>query len=238
MLGHELTHIRNGDVRMMVVAVIIAGVVSFFAELVFRLWFYNGFSFRGGRSDDRRGGGGAAFAILIAVGLIAVAYFLSFVIRLALSRSREFLADAGSVELTKNPDAMISALRKIEGRGELPGATSAVMEMCIDNPREGFGELFDTHPTSTAGSPPWSSSPAAMIPARSRCRRRQAIRTTINPHLSRRAARGGRRWTNRARVKALLRARPTHRLDRGARTRVLRRNRVTINHIPLKIGVT
>jgi heat shock protein HtpX len=79
--------------------------------------------------------------------LLAVAYLLSFVIRLALSRSREFLADAGSVELTKNPDAMISALRKIEGRGELPGATSAVMEMCIDNPREGFGELFDTHPS-------------------------------------------------------------------------------------------
>ena len=145
-LGHELTHIRNGDVRMMVVAVIIAGVVSFFAELVFRLWFYNGFGFRGGRSDDRRGGG-AAFAILIAVAFIAVAYFLSFVIRLALSRSREFLADAGSVELTKNPDAMISALRKIEGRGELPGATSAVMEMCLDNPRQGFGELFDTHPS-------------------------------------------------------------------------------------------
>jgi heat shock protein HtpX len=145
-LGHELTHIRNGDVRMMVIAVIIAGVVSFFAELVFRLWFYNGFSFRG-RSDDRRGGGGAAVAILIAVALIAVAYFLSIVIRLALSRSREFLADAGSVELTKNPDAMISALRKIEGRGELPGATSAVMEMCVDNPRQGFGELFDTHPS-------------------------------------------------------------------------------------------
>jgi heat shock protein HtpX len=145
-LGHELTHIRNGDVRMMVIAVIIAGIISFFAELVFRLWFYNGFGFRGGRADGRRGGG-AGVAILIAFGLLAVAYFLSFVIRLALSRSREFLADAGSVELTKNPDAMISALRKIEGRGELPGATSAVMEMCVDNPREGFGELFDTHPT-------------------------------------------------------------------------------------------
>jgi heat shock protein HtpX len=145
-LGHELTHIRNGDVRMMVVAVIIAGVVSFFAELVFRLWFYNGFSFRSSRSDERRGGG-AGFAILIAIALLVLAYVLSFVIRLALSRSREFLADAGSVELTKNPDAMISALRKIEGRGELPGATSAVMEMCIDNPREGFGELFDTHPS-------------------------------------------------------------------------------------------
>jgi heat shock protein HtpX len=145
-LGHELTHIRNGDVRMMVIAVIIAGVVSFFAELVFRLWFYNGFSFRSRDSDERRGGG-AGIAIVIAIGLIALAYFLSFVIRLALSRSREFLADAGSVELTKNPDAMISALRKIEGHGELPGATSAVMEMCIDNPREGFGELFDTHPS-------------------------------------------------------------------------------------------
>jgi len=145
-LGHELTHIRNGDVRMMVIAVIIAGAISFFAELFFRLWFYNGFGFRGGRSsDDRRGGAG--LALVVAIALIVVAYLLSFIIRLALSRSREFLADAGSVELTKNPDAMISALRKIEGRGELPGATSAVMEMCVDNPREGFGELFDTHPS-------------------------------------------------------------------------------------------
>src|ERR1700733_11671353 len=145
-LGHELTHIRNGDVRMMVIAVVIAGAVSFFAELIFRLWFYNGLGFRGGRSSNRQGGG-AGIAILIGIALLVVAYILSFVIRLALSRSREYLADAGSVELTKNPDAMISALRKIEGRGELPGATSAVMEMCVDNPRQGFGELFDTHPS-------------------------------------------------------------------------------------------
>jgi len=68
-------------------------------------------------------------------------------VKLALSRSREFLADAGSVELTKNPDAMISALRKIENRGELEGATSAVMEMCVDNPRSGFVDLFATHPS-------------------------------------------------------------------------------------------
>jgi len=144
-LGHELTHIRNGDVRMLVIAVIIAGVIGFFAELVFRLMFQGGLRWRIGRgSGDRKGGAGVV--ILIAVALIAVAWILSIVIRFALSRKREYLADAGSVELTKNPDAMISALRKIEGRGELPGATSAVMEMCIDNPREGFSNIFDTHP--------------------------------------------------------------------------------------------
>jgi heat shock protein HtpX len=79
--------------------------------------------------------------------LIALASLLSIVVRLALSRTRELLADAGSVELTKNPDAMITALRKIEGRGEIPGATSAIMEMCVDNPREGFADLFATHPS-------------------------------------------------------------------------------------------
>jgi heat shock protein HtpX len=146
-LGHELTHIRNGDVRLMVIAMIIAGVVSFFGEMIFRLFFQTGGSWRVGRSNDDRKGGGAIVAVLIAVALILVAWLLSVVVRLALSRSREFLADAGSVELTKNPDAMISALRKIEGRGELPDATSAVMEMCVDNPREGFSNLFDTHPS-------------------------------------------------------------------------------------------
>src|SRR5882757_2924439 len=145
-LGHELTHIRNGDVRMLVVAVIIAGVVSFFAELIFRMWFYGGFGRGRSSSSEDRGKGGNMIAIVIAVGLIALAWLLSLVIRFALSRSREFLADAGSVELTKNPDAMISALRKIEGRGELEGATSAVMEMCVDNPRQGFADLFATHP--------------------------------------------------------------------------------------------
>jgi heat shock protein HtpX len=146
-LGHELTHIRNGDVRLLVIAVVIAGVVSFFAELVYRLLFQVRWS--SGRSDGRKGGG-AGIVILIALALIAVAWVLSIVIRFALSRKREFLADAGSVELTKNPDAMISALRKIEGRGELPGAASAVMEMCIDNPREGFSNIFDTHPSVDA----------------------------------------------------------------------------------------
>src|SRR3954468_197087 len=150
-LGHELTHIRNGDVRMLIIAVVIAGVISFFAELVFRTVFQSGYGWGGGRSSrssdsDRKGSGGAGIAIVIAVALVAVAYLLSLVIRFALSRSREFLADAGSVELTKNPDGMITALRKREGRGELESANSAIMEMCVDNPRSGFADIFATHP--------------------------------------------------------------------------------------------
>jgi heat shock protein HtpX len=137
-----------------VIAVVIAGVVGFFAELFFRSFFYSNWNFGGGgrssrsSSDgDSKGGGAAVVVVILAVALIALAWMLSLVVRLALSRSRELLADAGSVELTKNPDAMISALRKIENRGELPGATSAVMEMCLDNPREGFADLFATHPS-------------------------------------------------------------------------------------------
>jgi len=145
-LGHELTHIRNGDVRMMVIAMVIAGVLGFFGEMVFRIFFQSMF-WGGRRSRDSERGGGAGIAAVIAVALIAVVWILSIVIRFALSRQREYLADSGSVELTKNPDAMISALRKIEGRGEIPGANSAVMEMCIDNPREGFHNIFDTHPS-------------------------------------------------------------------------------------------
>ena len=166
-LGHELTHIRNGDVQMMVIAVIIAGVVGFFAELFFRSFtnfgYYGGYGGFGRRSwsssessssssdsNRRSSGGGAVLVIIIAIALIALAWALSQMVRLALSRSRELLADAGSVELTKNPDAMISALRKIENRGELPGATSAIMELCLDNPREGFSDLFATHPSVEA----------------------------------------------------------------------------------------
>jgi heat shock protein HtpX len=163
-LGHELTHIRNGDVQLMVIAVIIAGVVGFFAELFFRTFTNFGWGWGGGyggggwssssssssssSDSDRKGSGGAAvIVIILAVALLALAWLLSQVVRLALSRSRELLADAGSVELTKNPDAMISALRKIENRGELPGATSAIMELCLDNPRQGFSDLFATHPS-------------------------------------------------------------------------------------------
>lgn len=155
-LGHELTHIRNGDVKLMVVAVIIAGVITFVGEMVFRGLFDNGArgirsttwrSSSGSSSGGGKGKGGGAIAILIAVVIIAIAWFLSLVIRFALSRSREYLADAGSVELTKNPDAMISALRKIEGKSEMPSVPSGIMEMCIENKRNTVADLFSTHPS-------------------------------------------------------------------------------------------
>src|ERR1051325_10632383 len=79
-LGHELTHIRNGDVRLMVIAMIIAGVVSFFGEMVFRLFFQTGGSWRVSRSNGDRKGGGAIVAVLIAIVLILVAWLLSVVV--------------------------------------------------------------------------------------------------------------------------------------------------------------
>lgn len=149
-LAHELTHIRNGDVRTMMIAVLVVGIVSFIGELVYRslrespgLWRPS--SSRG--SSGKAGGGGRLAAVLVALLFIVIAWQLSVAIRFALSRRREYLADAGAVELTKNPDAMISALRKIDGRGEIAGVPSAVMELCLDNPRSGFSDLFATHPS-------------------------------------------------------------------------------------------
>ncbi len=141
-LAHELTHIRNDDVRLMMTAVIVVGLVSFVGELVFRNVRAPASS---GPSSERKKGGAVA-AILVALAVIGVAWLLSQVVRFSLSRSREFLADAGAVELTKNPDALISALTKIAGRGELPGVPSGIMEMCVDNPASGFADLFASHP--------------------------------------------------------------------------------------------
>jgi heat shock protein HtpX len=149
-LGHELTHIRNGDVRLMVVAVIIAGIITLAGELVFRSLQYSNIGSRSSSRSSGSGGGkkeGGGGAIIIALLIIALAWFLSLVIRFALSRSREYLADAGSVELTKNPDAMISALRKIEGKSEMPAVPSGIMEMCIENQKNTVADLFSTHPS-------------------------------------------------------------------------------------------
>jgi len=149
-LAHELTHIMNRDVRTMVVASVFAGIISFSGELLWRWLANGGFRSRSGgarRSKSSDGGGGGQIAVILAALAIAVlAWLFSVVIRMALSRSREFVADAGAVELTKNPDAMISALRKIDGQSDMPSAPSSVQEMMLDDPPSGFGWLFATHP--------------------------------------------------------------------------------------------
>jgi len=140
-LGHELTHVINRDVRTMVIASVFAGIITLIAEILFR-------SLRFGALGGRRSGNnkGAGIFILIAFVAAAIGWLLAVVIRMALSRSREFVADAGSVELTKNPDAMIAALIKISGNAEIPGAPSGLMEMCVENQASGFADMFATHP--------------------------------------------------------------------------------------------
>jgi heat shock protein HtpX len=134
-LAHELTHIRNQDVRLIVIAAIFAGILSFAGEMMFRM-------LAGGSRGNRNGGP----AVLVAIVIALVAWLLSIVLRFALSRRREFLADAGAVELTKDPDAMISALMKISGRSDIPDAPSMVREAFIENAATGLTGLFATHP--------------------------------------------------------------------------------------------
>lgn len=138
-LAHELTHVINKDVRTMVIASIFAGIISVIAEMVFRGLLYS----RGGRRDNKN----AMPLILIGIAFAVIGFVLAFVIRMMLSRTREFVADAGAVELTKNPDAMISALRKIEGRSSIKGPDE-VQQLFLDNQPDGVGleGLFATHP--------------------------------------------------------------------------------------------
>lgn len=139
-LAHELTHVINKDVRTMVIASIFAGIISVIAELVFRGLIHS----RGGGKRDNKN---AMPLILIGLAFAAVGFALAIVIRMMLSRTREFVADAGAVELTKNPDAMISALRKIEGRSSLKGPDE-VQQLFLDNQPDGVGleGIFATHP--------------------------------------------------------------------------------------------
>ena len=168
-LAHELTHIRNRDTQLMVIAVIFAGIFAFFGDLLICGWDFpygwaprsksqgpwgNSSSGSSGDSDlgggggrSRDGGGGALIAIAVAVAIILITWGVSTLIRLALSRSREFLADAGSAELTKNPDALVRALRKIEANAILD-VPSRMEAFFIENPvAERVSGLFSTHPS-------------------------------------------------------------------------------------------
>ncbi|WDI31501.1 M48 family metallopeptidase [Hyphococcus flavus] len=143
-LAHELTHIMNRDVRLLIIAVIFVGIFSFFGELLFRNMFRTGLRVGGhtrSRNGDSRGGG---VLILIAIAMIVIAYLLALVIRFALSQRREYLADAGAVELTRNPNAMISALKKISGRARID-APNDIQQMMVENTQP-FAGVFATHP--------------------------------------------------------------------------------------------
>ncbi len=138
-LGHELTHIINRDVRLMVIAGVFAGIISLIAEA-----FLRSLRHAGRRSSKNSKGG--ALLLLIAVGAVLIGYMLAVVIRASISQKREYIADAGAVELTKNPDAMIRALQKISGRADLE-APEEIQAMFFENrPHTFFGRLLPTHP--------------------------------------------------------------------------------------------
>lgn len=142
-LAHELTHIIDRDCRLMIVTIVFTGMISFLAQMLWRSIQVASFT----RTRSRNGGG---VIVLVAIAAVAafVGYLLALILRFALSRRRELLADAGSVELTKNPDALISALVKISQNPDIPHVPSEVRQMFIENPRSGFdlGGLFATHP--------------------------------------------------------------------------------------------
>lgn len=149
-LAHELTHLRNKDTQLLVVAIIFTGIFSFFGDLAFRnLDFPLGRLPRSNRNDgESKSSGAAMVVILIALALVALSWGLAVMMRFALSRTREYMADAGAVDLTKNPDAMISALRKIESRGTIPDMPSRMSAFFIDNPMiVKANDLAVTHPS-------------------------------------------------------------------------------------------
>ena len=117
-----------------------AGIITLVAQLIYRSIMWTSWT-GGGR---RRGRGGAGLFVLFALLIAAIGYVLALVIKMAISRQREYIADAGAVELTKNPDAMISALQKISGHSHLE-APQSVRAMFLDDD-EGVMSLLATHP--------------------------------------------------------------------------------------------
>lgn len=142
-IAHELTHIRNRDVRLLIVTIVFVGIFAAIADIAFRSVISSSFS-SSRRKNDK---GGGALIMVVVIIVAAVVYFLSILFKLALSRSREYMADAGAVEMTHNSLALASALRKISGHSTLEEVQNdEVKELFIDYKAEGFFALFATHP--------------------------------------------------------------------------------------------
>jgi heat shock protein HtpX len=144
-IAHELTHIRNRDVRLLIISVIFVGIFAFLTEALVRSARFSGGSRN--RKDGR--------AVMVALLLAAVGYFLTAVFRFAISRQREYMADAGSAMMTKNPLALASALEKISIDPQIEAVKrNDIAQMFIENPQDKkirpvsfpIGSLFMTHP--------------------------------------------------------------------------------------------
>ena len=149
-VAHEMSHIKNYDIRLQTVIVVMAGVVALLSDWMLRSFFWGGGRRRGGRD---RGGSGGAGAVLIIVGLAlaVLSPFIATIIQLAVSRKREFLADASGAMLTRYPAGLASALRKISADTEpLEAANKATAHLYIVNPLKDIkgvvNKLFSTHP--------------------------------------------------------------------------------------------
>ena len=141
-LAHELTHIIDRDTRVLIVTIVFTGMISFLAQLLWRSLQVASWNRRG----RDKGGGAVIVIMLISAVALAIGYMLSLMLRFAISRRREYMADAGSVELTKDPNALISALKKISTNPDVPHVPSEVRQMFFENPRSAVGGLFATHP--------------------------------------------------------------------------------------------
>lgn len=137
-IAHELMHIRNNDVRLLVVSIIFVGIFAFVIEVAFRNVLY-----RGNNRRDKNSGN-----IMIVVLIVSlVAYFFSLLFKFSLSRSREYMADSGAAEMTRKPWALASALRKIANNHQVEEVkNSEVKQMFIENRTSGLMGLFSTHP--------------------------------------------------------------------------------------------
>ena len=148
-LAHELSHIGNYDTRVMTIAVLLVGIVVLLSDVLLRFSIWGS----GGRSSNRDRGGGVAGAIIVLVAVLAaiLAPLAAQIIKMAISRRREYLADASGVMLTRHPEALARALEKIrDDREPLEVANKATAHMYICNPlREhasSLNNLFNTHP--------------------------------------------------------------------------------------------
>jgi heat shock protein HtpX len=145
-IAHELMHIRNRDVRLLVISIIFVGIFTFLVQISFRSFLYGG-----GRRNNKDSG---KFMLVILVVSI-VAYLLTMLFRFSLSRSREYMADSGAATMTRKPWALASALRKISGRHQIKDVKSEeIKQLFIENKPDknsqnffsSLGGLFATHP--------------------------------------------------------------------------------------------